>query len=459
MTKFNRIILQSLAVENSFNSKLFYYAFALTLLVSVQFSALAQNYDSYFTGSSSDISTIPSGGVCLMGGATEDDNAMTWFLERANGGDILVLRASGSDGYNDYLFSELGVNVNSVETIVFNNASASNESYIQQKIQQAEAIWFAGGDQWDYVSYWRNTEINSLINEAISERNIVIGGTSAGMAIQGGYYFSAENGTVTSAAALSNPYDSDVTVDSTPFLSNEYLSDVITDTHYDSPDRKGRQVVFLSRIFTDSGIQAKGIACDEYTAVCIDPNGMASVYGGYPSYDDNAYFLQTNCELADLTPENCSPGNPLTWNLGNAAIKVYHVKGTSDGANTFDLNDWETGEGGTWENWYVQDGVLFEQESTQPDCLENSVSEVQQNIEVQVYPNPAGDYIIVKFSDAMQLPKSIEIKNSIGQVVLAQRKAFSTELQLNTNQLSPGIYLIHIRLQDNISVVKKLKVM
>ena len=29
-----------------------------------------------------------------------------WILERSNGGDILVLRTSGSDGYNNYLFSE-----------------------------------------------------------------------------------------------------------------------------------------------------------------------------------------------------------------------------------------------------------------------------------------------------------------------------------------------------------------
>ena len=42
-----------------------------------------------------------------MGGASEDDNAMKWFLERANGGDVLVLRATGADGYNDYLFSSL----------------------------------------------------------------------------------------------------------------------------------------------------------------------------------------------------------------------------------------------------------------------------------------------------------------------------------------------------------------
>lgn len=79
-----------------------------------------------------------------MGGATEDDNAMKWFLQRANGGDVLVLRTTGSNGYNSYLYSSLGINVNSVETIVCNNASASNDAYVLQKINQAEAIWFAG---------------------------------------------------------------------------------------------------------------------------------------------------------------------------------------------------------------------------------------------------------------------------------------------------------------------------
>ena len=59
-----------------------------------------------------------------MGGAREDDNAMRWFLKQADGGDILVLRTSGSNGYNDYLYSELQVNVNSVESIVVKNKNA-----------------------------------------------------------------------------------------------------------------------------------------------------------------------------------------------------------------------------------------------------------------------------------------------------------------------------------------------
>jgi cyanophycinase-like exopeptidase len=98
--------------------------------------------------------TNPVGGICMMGGATENDNALRWFLERSSGGDILILRTSGSDSYNDYFYSELGVSVNSVETIVFNTAEASTNSYVLDKILKAEAIWFAGGNQWDYVNLY-----------------------------------------------------------------------------------------------------------------------------------------------------------------------------------------------------------------------------------------------------------------------------------------------------------------
>ena len=121
-----------------------------------------------------------------MGGASENDNAMKWFLERSEGGDILVIRASGSDGYNDYLYSELGVAVNSVETIVFHDEQAASDSYVLEQITNAEAIWIAGGDQWDYISYWRGSPVSQIINENIANKNIVIGGTSAGMAILGG---------------------------------------------------------------------------------------------------------------------------------------------------------------------------------------------------------------------------------------------------------------------------------
>ncbi len=46
------------------------------------------------------------------------------------------------------------------------------------------------------------------LNNFINVKQGVIGGTSAGMAILGNYYFTAANGTVTDEQALSNPYHS-----------------------------------------------------------------------------------------------------------------------------------------------------------------------------------------------------------------------------------------------------------
>ena len=400
-----------------------------------------QNYTSYFTGNSNDLVVVPQGGVCLMGGATENDNAMRWFLERANGGDILILRASGSDGYNDYLYSELGMTVNSVETIVFNDATAAEESYIHSRIEQAEAIWFAGGDQWNYVSFWRNSAIDSLINAAISNRKIVVGGTSAGMAVLGGYYFSAQNGTVTSQSALFNPYHPNMTVDSSSFLKTNYLQDVITDTHYDNPDRKGRHVAFLARILTDYGEEAKGIACEEYTAVCIDTGGKAYVFGSYPDYDDTAFFIQTNCALENRIPENCSPGDRLDWNLNGLALKVYQVKGTNTGSNWLDLNDWSTGSGGAWQDWSVNDGVFNETNGAIVDCIAASNENLSADNTISIYPNPAQASLIIQSEQALI---NYRLFDAQGKLISSKNLQGQLQNEISLYDVSAGYYFLYI---------------
>ena len=426
----------------------------LTMLLCL--GASAQNYTNYPIGSTTDLLTSPKGGICLMGGATESDDAMRWFLQQANGGDVLVLRASGSDGYNNYLYSDLGVGVNSVETIVFNNAGAANESYIHQKIQQAEAIWFAGGDQWDYISFWRNTAIDNLIRDGIQNRHMVVGGTSAGMAIQGGFYFSAQNGTITSESALANPFDANLTVDSIKFIASTFMANVITDTHYDNPNRKGRHVAFLARIFTDYGINAKGIACDEYTAVCVDTSGMAMVFGDHPSYDDNAYFIQTNCELNSIAPEDCSVGNPLDWNLGNEALKVYAVKGTTSGSNTFDLNDWKTGTGGTWEHWYVDNGVLHQVPGSAPNCDNTAIVATTHSKDFIIFPNPAQDYVHLRFNFSNKELAAIQIRNAIGQTIKVISTMRNQTVLINTANWNPGMYLVKVRMKDGKILTQRL---
>lgn len=412
----------------------------------------AQPYVSYLTGSDTDLAAEATGGVCLMGGATENDNAMRWFLRRAGGGDVVVLRASGADGYNDYMYSELGVELNSVTTIVFFSGLAADDPYILEKIAGAEAIWFAGGDQYDYIRYWRGTAVDSLINVGLRERGLAIGGTSAGMAILGGHYYSARNGSVQSPDALADPFDADVTVDTTGFLNVAWLGDVTTDTHYGERDRQGRHAVFLARALTDYGAPAYGIACDEYTAVCIDPAGRASVYGSFPEEDDNAYFLRVNCGGTDNRPEQLTAGQPLTWDRDGKALKVYHVRGTEAGSNYFNLSDWTTGEGGEWEDWSVREGNLRIEGGEAPICATTSVNESVEAGKLSVWPNPVATQLHI---DTPLELSGIELYDGVGRLVLRQ-PITGTDRQIDVTELGPGLYTL--RCLENGGKVHAIKV-
>lgn len=406
--------------------------FFLFLLISCQLTA--QDFDYYYIGDTTDISTSASFGICLMGGATENDNGSTWFLNKADGGNVVVLRASGSDGYNDYFYNQLGVNMQSVETIVFNNATAAQNSFVQRRIENAEAIWIAGGDQFLYESYWKGGPIELLINEHVNVKDFPLGGTSAGMAILGDYYFTAENGTVTSADALNDPFGNAVTLGS-DFINLPYLNNTVTDTHYDNPDRKGRQTVFMAHMIVDNSLINFGIASDEYVAICMEEDGKVSVFGDYPNYDDFAYFLRTNCDL--VPPSQFASGQPLTWNPAGGALEVYVMPGTPSGQNVFDLNNWENINGGAWESWSVENGTL----NITPSTFESCNLSLQQNESIQqteIYPNPSNEV----FQIASKVPiERYELSTSSGKIV--QRGASNHKVL--TAHLDNGIYILHLQ--------------
>ena len=425
------------------------------LLFAISKKALTQAYTSFFTGDVADVTTVTKGGTVLMGGATENDNAMRWFLQRSGGGDVVVIRASGSNGYNNYLFTTLGIAVNSVQTIVFNNASAAYDPYVINQIRNAEALWIAGGDQYNYVNYWKNTPIDTAINFLINTKKVTVGGTSAGMAILGGIVNTAQFGSVTSATALNNPYHSSIDLLNGGFILNPILQNVLTDTHYDNPDRKGRHTSFLAHLFTDFAIPAKGIASEEYTAVCIDTNGIANVYGNYPANDDYAYFLAPNCVLPN-TPETCIAGQPLTWNRNNDALKVYKVAGTQNGANSFNLNNWTTGTGGTWEKWHVTNGVLTANTPTvAPACLATAINNINIINAIKVYPTPAKNMVAIVVAQTLK-PKKIMVTNGTGQQIHLQETA-AQQLNLNISTWASGVYFLKVIGKQHWSIVKIIK--
>lgn len=399
----------------------------------------AQSYTSYFTGDEADVDPQTNYGIVLMGGAGEDDNAMTWFLERSGGGDIVVIRTSGSDGYNNYMYSGLGVTVNSVETIVFNDASASEDPYVLQQLSNAEAIWMAGGNQATYVDYWKDSPVQEIL-EAHIIASKPIGGISAGMAVLGGIYFSAMNGTVTSEEALANPHNNNMTLGYNDFLTSEFLVDVVTDTHYDDPDRKGRHMAFIARSMSETVDYRNpyGIACDEYAAVCIDETGRAWCYGEAPEFEDYVYFLRRDCD-GEKYPNLCEPNQALEWDWNGHGLKVLRINATPAGDQFLDLNDWLIHEGGTWFNWTVSNGVLNEVEGEAPNCPGWTNVEEQEQVNFDMYPNPANETIVVE-SDPGDVISLFDLNGRM----LMQTTATSSSTKLDLIELASGLYLVQV---------------
>ncbi|MCD2422344.1 cyanophycinase [Niabella pedocola] len=281
-------------------------------------------------GDVADVQTTTKSGIVIMGGGTDVNAAFQWMIERSGGGDVVIIRATGTDAYNAYV-KGLG-NVNSVETLKIDSRKLADDDGVATIIRNAEMLFIAGGDQSDYTGYWKGTKVMAAINYLLTEKKVPVGGTSAGAAILGNYYFSAERGGIESAEVLMNPYAEKITIGRDDFLKAPFLQNVITDQHFTQRDRQGRSAVFLGRIMKDWSKTPYGIAVDEKTAVCIDETGIASVVGS-----NKAFFLKTD---AAKTPETFEVNKPVTWNRDGKAIQVAAISAAA-AINKFNMNTFE----------------------------------------------------------------------------------------------------------------------
>lgn len=312
-------------------------------------------------GDTADVVKTVNGGIVLMGGGTDVDAAFKWMIDRSGGGDVVILRATGTDAYNSYVYA-LGA-VNSVETLKIDSRDLANNDTVANIIRNAEMLFIAGGDQSDYMNYWNNTKTGEAINYLLNTKKVPVGGTSAGCAILSGLYYSGENGSVTSTEALQDPFLNTITLHNNDFLKAPGLSQVLSDQHFLTRSREGRTAVFLARMLKDWNIAAKAIAADERTAVCIDKEGIAKVYGDYSTTKPYSYAYFVISDKAKQ-PETIAAGKKLTWNNSNKALSVYEIPASVNGGGSFDLNTFNanTATGGKWYWWWVEDGILQKKE-------------------------------------------------------------------------------------------------
>lgn len=305
-------------------------------------------YEYYVKGNPDDVITQTEAGLLLAGGGTDVEAAMLWMIEKSGGGDFVVIRCAGTDAYNPWIYKQLG-GVDSCETIIFLKDAASYDPFVLDKIRNAEALFIAGGDQWNYVSMWKGTPVEDAVH-FVASKPAPVGGTSAGLAVLGEFVFSAENDTVYSDDALSNPYNRRVCLER-DFLMLDNMDEKITDSHFVTRDRMGRLVTFLARIVQDGwATEAMGIGIEEGTALGVEPNGDVVMFSACDCTPGLAYFLKT-----PGPPEVCESKTPLTY----MGISVYRITNEA----SFNIAKWK-GDGGTAYTLHAVDGVLV---SDQPD--------------------------------------------------------------------------------------------
>lgn len=249
--------------------------------------------------------TTPSPGVMLCGGGTNAES-FQWMIEKSGHGDFITI---GCTPFNVERIQQLG-KIKSIEHLQVTSRELANSPEIVQKIENAKAIFITGGNQAKYVLHWKNTKMLETINARI--QYIPIGGTSAGLAVLGEYYYGStlDDHWLSSRDALANPFHSDLDSLEKGFFHIEELKNTITDSHYLTRCRMGRHLVFMSRLF--NGAILNGIGIDDESALCIDKDGNAQVFGKQPVY----------LWEIDTKPTILENGKPLTWNHPKG-IKVY----------------------------------------------------------------------------------------------------------------------------------------
>lgn len=266
-------------------------------------------------------------GLVLSGGgftgAPSTQSILPWIRTHLKGtgrqGNLVVLKASGGRDYSAefYAKSQLA----SIQEILIPPCALRAEvERAVPAIDRADAVLFAGGDQANYV-IWKGTKLVDAVKRVYA-RGGIVGGGSAGLAIQGDVIFDSvtddkysPDTDVATADAVKNPYERIISF-TTGFFSWPAMHKSITDTHFARRNRFGRSAAFMARVLNNNlipGDRIYGVAVDEGEALLVDNRGVATLVRRDRESDGyvpkGAYFLEGTRPFAMVA------GKPLRYTL------------------------------------------------------------------------------------------------------------------------------------------------
>ncbi len=242
------------------------------------------DYDYYARGDVNAATPHPvAPGLALFGGGDWPPSALRWLVGHAGDGHIVILRASGTRELEEDFYQDIP-EITSVETLVIHGERAASDPAVLAVIRHADGIFIGGGDQSNYVRLWKGTPLAHSIDEH-ARAGKPVGGTSAGLAILGGYVYGClDSISVVSSDALAQPTGPGITL-VRHFLHLPFLQRVITDSHFSVRARLGRLVTFVARLIQEENdTQIVGLGIDQGAALLIDADGIGHLRVTSPGF-------------------------------------------------------------------------------------------------------------------------------------------------------------------------------
>ena len=243
--------------------------------------------------------------LILIGGAEDKRDkkiVLRKVVETTKANNIIIIPSASfypRDIALNYIdaFRDLGVKKVDYFDIRYQD-EADNESFFK-KIDEADLLYFSGGDQVKLVNTLDGTQLLERIKTRFFEGKLNIAGTSAG------------------AAAASNPMTFDG--DYNGFIKGSvhyskgfgFLDDITVDTHFISRGRIARLTQFLL-----TGLSKKGIGLGEDTGIVISPDNTFEVIGtgmvtlinseeithsNFDAIEDGSFYAVNNLKIGFLT--------------------------------------------------------------------------------------------------------------------------------------------------------------
>lgn len=265
---------------------------------------------------------VPKGTLVIVGGHEDkgEDNEKQQ-IELQQPGEVLeafvqligkkdpiveVVTSASSDGassFTDYKRAFAGLGVQQVGHIHHDKRAEAIGTALVERIKEADAVYFSGGDQLKLTSIYGGTQFLVTLKERYVNTPFVLGGTSAGaMAFSTPMIFAGNKAVQQIAGEVK------VTT------GLEFLKDVCLDTHF--VDR-GRFVRMAQVVATNP--TCIGIGIEEDTAIVVRNGVEAGVIGsgivivieGFNVTDSNIidFDSQQNISISDLNVHLLSRGS------------------------------------------------------------------------------------------------------------------------------------------------------